>query len=660
MVTCAPVAPRARGSADTRRYTCHALPAWSSRLISSAWDLERIPGKRRPRPPGDGSPRWGAPRWWWRPSDHGGHDGDADADRRAERAGALRLGLHRIPAGQHPQGPPPAAGSRTGSAAGHLRRRDGPVPPRVGAHPVSPPASRCWSPSGCSGPGRGRGAAHHADHQLGPARSRRAAIQSLFTGAWGLASVIGPVVGGLLTEHLGWRSVFWVNVPVGLLAVAMLRRAYRDPPRKETRRFELGGPALGALSMTLVLLALEPGALGVPAVLGLLLAAGLVTWAFVRQQRRSVDPSSRRCWATPLSGGAPRRPGHGRRALHAERLRAAVDDLPRQAHCPRRRRRARATPHRVGGGQLLRGEAPAPGWPPPQASAFLVAARGAALFGLLWHGAGDGWLYASLGLLGIGLGPRQHASSRPGPGSSGSSGAPSPAPSTPAGCWGQPGHRAREPARRVGPARVVMVVAIAVAGALAIGGSRPEPRPGIAPRWARPSWSEGGSGRSSQAPEHHRARVTGTRRRPAGLHPCGRSRGRQETVPISPTAPGTPQARWWRRRASSGPGRTPPAQLVVKRERARSRRCPSPSPPGGTEGRWLPPSSPAPGGGPSPRSWSDGSGPGGRRRRGRRGHLDGHRRPAPSALPPSLPAQLVASQVLDGASAGRARAGRGC
>ena len=42
--------------------------------------------------------------------------------------------------------------------------------------------------------------------------------------------------------------------------------------------------------MTLVLLALEPGALGVPAVLGVLLAAGLVAWAFLRQQRRSVDP----------------------------------------------------------------------------------------------------------------------------------------------------------------------------------------------------------------------------------------------------------------------------------------------------------------------------------------------------------------------------------
>src|SRR5678816_4404074 len=66
----------------------------------------------------------------------------------------------------------------------------------------------------------------------------RAAIQSVFTGAWGLASVSGA-----------------------------------------------GGAALGALSMTLVLLALEPQALSGPAVLAVLLAAALTGWAFIRQQR---------------------------------------------------------------------------------------------------------------------------------------------------------------------------------------------------------------------------------------------------------------------------------------------------------------------------------------------------------------------------------------
>src|SRR5262249_46416263 len=118
----------------------------------------------------------------------------------------------------------------------------------------------------------------------------RAAIQSIFTGAWGLASVIGPVVGGLLTQSLGWRSVFWVNVPVGLLAVVLLRRSYRDPPRVREGRFEIGGPMLGAVSVMFVLLALERQALSGPGVLVVLLVAALTGLAFIRQQRRSVDP----------------------------------------------------------------------------------------------------------------------------------------------------------------------------------------------------------------------------------------------------------------------------------------------------------------------------------------------------------------------------------
>src|SRR5215813_7747807 len=118
----------------------------------------------------------------------------------------------------------------------------------------------------------------------------RAAIQSVFTGAWGLASVVGPVLGGILVEHLGWRSVFWVNVPVGLLAMVLLRTAYRDPPLQQARRIELQAPALGALAVALVLLALEPHAL--PRGLNLLpaLAAAGAAWAFFRQQRRTDDP----------------------------------------------------------------------------------------------------------------------------------------------------------------------------------------------------------------------------------------------------------------------------------------------------------------------------------------------------------------------------------
>ena len=237
----------------------------------------------------------------------------------------------------------------------------------------------------------------------------RAAIQSLFTGAWGLASVIGPVVGGLLTEHLGWRSVFWVNVPVGLLAVALLRRSYRDPPRQDAPRFELAGPALGALSMALVLLSLEPQALPTFAMLGVLLLAVLAAWAFVRQQRRSLDPLvpptvlRDPTVRSGLVGGLVTggvlytlsayvplwMMSHGGHSA----LGAGVALVPLLTGW--------ALGSSFGVKLLLRG-----GLRASAGLGFLLAGTGAALFGLaLSHGAADGWLYASLGLLGIGLGP---------------------------------------------------------------------------------------------------------------------------------------------------------------------------------------------------------------------------------------------------------------
>src|SRR5262249_56718019 len=100
----------------------------------------------------------------------------------------------------------------------------------------------------------------------------------------------GPVVGGLPPVAAGWGWVFGVTVPCGVLGVVLRRRSSRAPPRKQERRFEVGGPALGALAVALLLLDLEPRALPVPAVLGGLLVAAAVAWTFVRQQRRSVDP----------------------------------------------------------------------------------------------------------------------------------------------------------------------------------------------------------------------------------------------------------------------------------------------------------------------------------------------------------------------------------
>ncbi len=93
----------------------------------------------------------------------------------------------------------------------------------------------------------------------------RARIQGLFTGAWGAANVLGPVLGGWLVLHASWRWVFLVNVPVGVISVALLLGSYRDPARE-------GHAYLAALARPFPVAALRPPA--VPAGLVASLFAG--------------------------------------------------------------------------------------------------------------------------------------------------------------------------------------------------------------------------------------------------------------------------------------------------------------------------------------------------------------------------------------------------
>ena len=61
----------------------------------------------------------------------------------------------------------------------------------------------------------------------------RANVQALLTSTWGAASLLGPLIGGWLVLHASWRWVFFVNLPVGAAALALLAASYRDPPRRK-------------------------------------------------------------------------------------------------------------------------------------------------------------------------------------------------------------------------------------------------------------------------------------------------------------------------------------------------------------------------------------------------------------------------------------------
>jgi MFS family permease len=134
----------------------------------------------------------------------------------------------------------------------------------------------------------------------------RARIQAVFSGVWGFASLVGPLLGAFLTIHFGWRSIFSVNIPLGALSLFLVatqliesRAALPDP-------LDIAGGSTLALGVTALLFAvLRTSGAGGAALSGrlLLFALGLASLTvFTRLQARRehplVPPDLFRRWET--------------------------------------------------------------------------------------------------------------------------------------------------------------------------------------------------------------------------------------------------------------------------------------------------------------------------------------------------------------------------
>ena len=123
-------------------------------------------------------------------------------------------------------------------------------------------------------------------------RERAYAI-GIWAGISGLALAAGPVVGGILVDRFGWQSVFFLNVPIGIIAFVVCILAVRESKHPEGRRLDLPGQALAVIALgTLTYALIEANSYGwTSAVILTLFAVAVVAFAaFVLVERGSSSP----------------------------------------------------------------------------------------------------------------------------------------------------------------------------------------------------------------------------------------------------------------------------------------------------------------------------------------------------------------------------------
>jgi len=122
----------------------------------------------------------------------------------------------------------------------------------------------------------------------------RARVQGFIASVWGMASIVGPTLGGLFSEYLSWRWIFFVNLPIGALAVVMLVRHLHEDVVRRRHRIDYAGATLLAVGGSLLVLALLQGghswAWDSAQSLTLLGASAAALVAFVVVQRRAAEP----------------------------------------------------------------------------------------------------------------------------------------------------------------------------------------------------------------------------------------------------------------------------------------------------------------------------------------------------------------------------------
>lgn len=122
----------------------------------------------------------------------------------------------------------------------------------------------------------------------------RARVQGYLASVWAIAAVVGPTLGGVFAQLDLWRGIFFINVPLCLLAGWMIWSRFHEKVERRAHRIDYAGAVLLTIAMTLLILGLLQGGTGwawdSPQSLVVLGAGAILLIAFVFVERRAAEP----------------------------------------------------------------------------------------------------------------------------------------------------------------------------------------------------------------------------------------------------------------------------------------------------------------------------------------------------------------------------------
>jgi EmrB/QacA subfamily drug resistance transporter len=123
---------------------------------------------------------------------------------------------------------------------------------------------------------------------------QRGRYQGYFGAVFAISSVAGPLLGGLFTDHLSWRWVFYINMPIGIAALAAIAARLHLPVKRSPHKIDFAGAGLLAVAVVSLLLATVWGGVDYPwgsaQIIGLFATAGVTTLLFLWREHYAKEP----------------------------------------------------------------------------------------------------------------------------------------------------------------------------------------------------------------------------------------------------------------------------------------------------------------------------------------------------------------------------------